>query len=346
MSFKKMANDDDKKLDLIVKSNKLIEASYKLTQAEFNLLSLVFTQLNTGKIGSSGNWLLSDYKVTAQAYSEMYNVDINTAYEALQTASKNLFRRYFSYEREVDFSPYAVEIVESRWVSEVRYNRQSGYVTVVLTPTVMDMVGMLQNRYTPYILQHTTSFTSIHAKRLYEIIVQWRNTNKQTPKIDVGTLRDRLGIDAEQYPLIADLKKRVLDVAIEQINKHSDIKVKYDQIKEGRKIVAFFFKFRDKKPKQVDQPIRDPNTIDFIEGLTDAELKTIAEQADKHIAKNNITDIKHRANIHSKAQTERWGITDHSQLAPSTQVVDMPELDTTQTNIKAIMQQSLTSSKG
>lgn len=52
-------------------------------------------------------------------------------------------------------------------------------------------------------------------------------------------LYEKLGIDEDQYPLIADFKKRVLDIAVEQINEHSDIKVKYDQIKQGRKIVAF-----------------------------------------------------------------------------------------------------------
>ena len=324
----------EKDLDLIVKSNKLIEASYKLTQAEFNLLNLVFAQMNDGKIGETGNWLLGDYKVTAQDYSRKFDVDINTAYDALHSASKHLFQRYFSYEKEVDFSPYAVEIVESRWVSEVRYNKQAGYVTIVLTPTVMDMVGMLQNCFTPYFLQNTVGFSSMYAKRLYEILVQWRNAGNKTPQLKVYALREKLGIDEDQYPLIADFKKRVLDIAVEQINEHSDIKVKYDQIKQGRKIVAFCFKFKDKQVKSKAE--RDPQTIDAFNGLTDLEQKAITARADSHIQKNNITDPTYKANIRNKAIAEKWGVVDQPP-APPVQAVEMPELDAVEEDLKSKM---------
>ena len=324
----------EKDLDLIVKSNKLVEASYKLTQAEFNLLNLVFAQMNDGKIGETGNWLLGDYKVTAQDYSRKFDVDINTAYDALHSASKHLFQRYFSYEKEVDFSPYAVEIVESRWVSEVRYNKQAGYVTIVLTPTVMDMVGMLQNCFTPYFLQNTVGFSSMYAKRLYEILVQWRNAGNKTPQLKVYALREKLGIDKDQYPLIADFKKRVLDIAVEQINEHSDIKVKYDQIKQGRKIVAFCFKFKDKQVKSKAE--RDPQTIDAFNGLTDLEQKAITARADSHIQKNNITDPTYKANIRNKAIAEKWGVVDQPP-APPVQAVEMPDLGTVEEDLKSKM---------
>lgn len=84
-----------------------------------------------------------------------------------------------------------LRFVESRWVSEVRYNKQAGYVTIVLTPTVMDMVGMLQNCFLLifYFLQNTVGFSSMYAKRLYEILVQWRNAGNKTPNIKVYALR-------------------------------------------------------------------------------------------------------------------------------------------------------------
>ena len=43
------------------------------------------------------------------------------------------------------------------------------------------------------------------------------------------------------------LKKRVLDIAINQINEKTDIKVKVEQHKTGRAISGFSFKFKQKQ---------------------------------------------------------------------------------------------------
>ena len=45
----------------------------------------------------------------------------------------------------------------------------------------------------------------------------------------------------------------MIDVAVDQINKHSDLKVKCDPVKTGRAITDFAFKIKDKdaRPKRV-----------------------------------------------------------------------------------------------
>jgi plasmid replication initiation protein len=63
-----------------------------------------------------------------------------------------------------------------------------------------------------------------------------------------------------------NFKNRVLDVAINQINEHTDIKATYEQHKHGRKIIGFSFSF------VLNQPNRDPNTVDMLTGQTDAEI--------------------------------------------------------------------------
>ena len=78
----------------------------------------------------------NDFKVTAEQYSQIYEVDKSTAYEALQDASQRLFHRYFKYEGAVYKKPDFVEVVESRWVSKIKYSKQGGYVKLVLTDDV------------------------------------------------------------------------------------------------------------------------------------------------------------------------------------------------------------------
>ena len=252
--------------DLVIKSNTLIDASFKLTLSEFRLLNIVFAEISDNSDGSDG-FYNNDFKVTAEQYSQIYEVDKSTAYEALQDASQRLFHRYFKYEGAVYKKPDFVEVVE--------YSKQGGYVKLVLTDDVKSMVGVLQKCFTQYHLQHTVGLTSTYAKRLYEIMVRWRNAGNKTPQISLEDLRNKLGVEEDQYKLMADFKKRVLDIAIEQINEHSDIKAEYEQIKEGRTIVGFVFRFKAKKVIEgKSKPVeRDPHTIDAFTGQTDNESK-------------------------------------------------------------------------
>ena len=71
-------------------------------------------------------------------------------------------------------------------------------------------------------------------------------------------------------------KKRVLDLAVNEINEKTDLTVSYTQEKRGRTITGFKFTVRTKdKPKDAITHQRDPHTIDAFTGQTDTESKNI-----------------------------------------------------------------------
>ena len=105
--------------------------------------------------------------------------------------------------------------------------------------------------------------------------MKWQSVGK-TPVFKLETFRAQLGLGVNEYCRMGNFKARVLDLAVEQINKYSDIKVKYEQEKIGRKIEGFKFSFKQKvintdivKPTRVDKGIPDlftkltNNQIDF-----------------------------------------------------------------------------------
>ena len=51
----------------------------------------------------------------------------------------------------------------------------------------------------------------------------------------------RLRIDCDKYPNFKDFRVNVLEPAMEDINTYTDIKVKYEAIKTGRKITDIEF---------------------------------------------------------------------------------------------------------
>ena len=120
---------------------------------------------------------------------------------------------------------------------------------------------------------------SMYSVRLYELLIQWREA-KKTPLFGLKVFRGQLGVDDDEYQRMCDFKSGVLDKAIKEINNHTDIKVSYEQEKDGKSIIGFKFKVLSKnKPKSSKQQSisRDIDTADMftIEGLNDKQLGRI-----------------------------------------------------------------------
>ena len=47
---------------------------------------------------------------------------------------------------------------------------------------------------------------------------------------------------------------RVIELALKQINEHTDITASYEQHKKGRTITGFSFKFKQKKKTEAETP--------------------------------------------------------------------------------------------
>ena len=120
---------------------------------------------------------------------------------------------------------------------------------------------------------------SMYSVRLYELLIQWREA-KKTPLFDLKVFRGQLGVDDGEYERMCDFKSGVLNKAVKEINKHTDIKVDYEQEKDGKSIIGFKFKVLPKnKPKDAKkkESVRDTDTADMftIEGLNDKQLGRI-----------------------------------------------------------------------
>ena len=279
------------KKDLIVKDNSLINASYYLDLVEQRLILLAIIEAR--KLGRQPN---EELYIHAQSYANNFGVTTNTAYTVLNTACKNLFDRRFTYQR---LSKKGVlETVVSRWVQTAIYAENGGYIAIKFSDDVMPLITKLEKHFTSYELEQVKDLTSIYAIRLYEMLVQWRGNGK-TPQIKLDELRNKLGILEGEYERIANFKAKVLDFAISQINKHTDITATYEQHKAGRIITGFTFSFKS-KAKAKDEQGRDSKTGDLfsIEGLSDAQLARVARN------KQFIADYNQMVSPNSSANSD------------------------------------------
>lgn len=229
--------------NLVIKSNKLVQALQTLSLVETRLLQLAIVDARETGTGLSTEKPL---ELNAQRYASAFNVTSETAYEALIDAEDTLFRRQFTITNDDG------TLTKSRWIQDANYRKGEGRILVTLTRVVIEHISRIDGfdqYFTSYHLEQTSSLKSAYAVRLYELLMQWKTTGK-TSVFDLKTFRDQLGVGINEYRLIADFKKRVLDLAVKQINDHTDILVKYEQHKAGRTITGFSFSFKQRKAEK------------------------------------------------------------------------------------------------
>lgn len=245
--------------ELIVKDNALVEASYTLGLAEQRLILLAIVQARETGQGINDNSLL---RVHAHSYAKQFDIDRGNSYEIIKEASKGLFDRYVTYH---DKNPKNGNdrSFHCRWVDKIGYEKDSGTVYLRFTSDVVPLITRLEAKFTSYELEKIAHLDSGYAVRLYELLIQWRKIGK-TPVFELQKFRQQLGVEPTQYKTMSNFKKYVLDFAISQINEHTDISVKYEQLKKGRSIAGFTFNFKTKvNPEKIKGLDRDCGTLDM-----------------------------------------------------------------------------------
>lgn len=150
---------------------------------------------------------------------------------------------------------------------------------VVFHQKILPLLSNLKKNFTQFSIQDVAEFKSTYTHRIYQLMMQYKSTGYA--KISLDDLRFMLMIGVK-YPLFADFKKRVIDVATDEINEKSPYNVQYELIKKGRKFVAvkFTFELKEKVKKTKEKESRDPNTVDMLAPLkmTDKQRQMFASK--------------------------------------------------------------------
>ena len=270
MLFNKIGLLNMNNKQLVVKDNILVEASYSLDLVEQRilLLSIITARENNQKI-ELGKPLI----IHASKYAEVFNVDKKSAYDVLKSGADGLTGKSFSYYENNKPS-------KSNWVDTVAYVENGGFIEVIFTTKVVAFISELERRFTSYEISQVASIKNRYAIRLYESLIQYRNTGKLN--ISLKELRLRLGVADDEYYQMSMFKKRVLDLAVSQINEHTDITVKYEQVKTGRQISGFkfTFTFKQKAKATAHQTQRDEKTGDLfsVGNMTDKQIEVFSKK--------------------------------------------------------------------
>jgi hypothetical protein len=222
---------------LVVKSNPIMEGRFpkSLTPREMDLLTTLFTAVDP----KSGDF--STIRIQIRDLIKLFGLEnSNSAYERIAEISKQLLTRVVQIRDKEKNT-----LTQFQWLSHAEYIYNEGYAEYrfhdKLKPHLIEF-----SVYAKYVLGPFLALDSFYAKRIYELVIQYRNTATGNPKrwerkLTLEELRPLLGLEKGEYAKYANFKMRILEISRRQITERTDITLEYEEIKIGRGVGAIRF---------------------------------------------------------------------------------------------------------
>ena len=298
--------DVKKNNGLVVMDNKLIRASYKLTVNEIRLILVAISQMPKDDEPVDPK---KAYYITKNDFVRL-GVEPKNVARDIRSACKDLLSRVITIKTPIgDLDTHWVHNVlhfksevferlkkeypdaesDEEFISSLRLhnlmdslpmiaNSDDNLIArVVLHEDIIPYISQLREQFTQLMLDDVVDFGSFYSYRVYLMMMQFRSTGICTIKIN--DLREALDLK-DKYEATKDLKVRVIDTAVDEINEKSPFNVTYEMTKTGRKFTHLVLKFKPKKKNAITAKdvFRDPDTVDMftVDGLNDKQLGRIA----------------------------------------------------------------------
>jgi len=217
-----------------------IKKSNELSIAELNFgLNLNQTQLLAFAIFSTQQ----DGKTTFRKheFQKKFNIEQYRTEDAYKDSEKILDLKASVKDFELDYFSF------TNIFSDMIY--KEGKFIFEWNPKILEHILDLKNKYVLTDLRIASKFRSNYSWTLYEYLkAHYGRWYKYLTKEELFKL---FGVsDVKSYQkAITNFKSRVLDIAINEINKYTELSVWYDQEKRGKNIVGFTLQWSAEKRK-------------------------------------------------------------------------------------------------
>lgn len=134
-----------------------------------------------------------------------------------------------------------------RWVDTADLEHES-YVDIVLSESLRPYLLELKENFTKYELINVLVLKSKHSIRLYELFRC--NLFLHVWTVSLEELKDILDL-TDKYSEYKDLRRYVIDPAVKEINKYTDISVSYETVKHNRIVTDLIFSIEEKSGYQM-----------------------------------------------------------------------------------------------
>lgn len=228
-------------------SHLLTNAKVSYSASEIDLIMMLLTSIKKEDKD------FKDYVFTLK------DLEVKACKKLQSTQLKETVKSLMSKVIEIEESPKKWKLFT--WFSYFNYD--DGVITCSFDKRLSPYLLELQGRFNIGNIKHLLPMKSSYSKRIYMLIKEHAKFGSRT--FDVEELMTLLKVPKSLLNY-ADFKRKVLNQAKNDINKHTDLKVDFTEIKPIRKVtgVTFIIKKNDDDLKSFIEFIRELHTNELL----------------------------------------------------------------------------------
>ncbi len=189
-------------------------------------------------------------RVTAEEFAKLANLEPNArgetpmaAYDGLKAGCEKLFDRRATWRD----GPLQIRLA---WVWKATYHDGEGWAEVCFSPDMTPHLFMLSQKFVRYRLDLARGLRSTYSVNLLRLLM----TQKDTGLLAI-TLDDfKHAMEVPVTYRFADIKRRVIDMSIKELEEKADILIQCQEIKRGRSVYSLRFTFIPKPAAENPPP--------------------------------------------------------------------------------------------
>ena len=260
---------DDLNNKLVAQNNDLISSF-----PDMRLASMKIFEIAVGAVDTNVEHVQREVSLKKNAIYKILNQTGNSRTTHLREAMKHLQKQALFHllpcketnGHEIIISP----------ISKIEWDDQEDYVSLSFTPEIIPYITKLKKNFTQYRLEDVLKLDSKHAVTIYKALMmsfnkylnyQNQSNIKETqldawknPIISVKEIRRMTGT-LKSYPNFALFRKNVLDKAVDEINKKTDLIIRYDKLRSGRYISDIKFYISRKNADASTEDMKHIETV-------------------------------------------------------------------------------------
>lgn len=219
------------RLQMVVKSNELVQKSrYQLSLQEQKIILFLISKI------TPEDEAFTEYQFHMRDLCKLMGISSNPKnYKNFRDSIQRLSDKSFWIETET-------QDMLCRWIMDATIIKGTSTVRIRLDDKLKPYLLQLQRQFTAFSLEYVLLMQNKYSIRMYELLKSYEYLGSYIFELD--ELKKR--IQANGYSHYTDFRVKVLEPAIREINKYSDIDVDVAQIREGRSIRYLEFQIQHK----------------------------------------------------------------------------------------------------
>lgn len=219
----------------VVKSNKMVrDFKFELSAREWKMMNFFISEIKPGDDGKA------EYTYSIRKFCAVCGIRYRENFSSVKETVKALRDKSLWIQ-----APDGRETLVS-WIEKVSIFPNTDKITVRFDQDVTPYLVNLreQGNFTQYELFAVLGFKCKFSFRFYELFKSWESYGYWL--VEIQQLKNILLIK-KNYPKFSDFRRYVLDLAIDEINTHTELNVDYSTVLSGRKIDSLAFTIKRKE---------------------------------------------------------------------------------------------------